>query len=211
MVLSSSSIKSSASQQQPGACLPLDSPVSGSETPQAHRDTLPGSNPPIPPLVKIREDVHKELETLTVKERFQHANAFSKMFVKVVLLLAAQLDVDVLKLFLSTLVHPRTKLPYIDGASYQHCLTTKEVLKSLHPLYINVYHLGLLREIVDFSESAEAKALLGQYESTLPYSIPLSQLESPLTEDNIRAVGRSATHVQGKGVDRLEIIGMRKL
>ncbi len=195
MVLSPSLIKSSASQQQPGASLPPDSPVSGSETPQAYRDTLPGSYPPIPQLAKIPEDVREELETLTDEESFQRATTFSKMFVKVVLLLAARLGVDDLKLLLSTLVHPRTKLPYIDGASYQHCLTTKEVLQSLHPQYIHTYHLGLLREIVDFSESAKAKALLGQYESTLPYSIPLSQLESPLTEDNIRAC-RSATTVE---------------
>ncbi len=143
----------------------------------------------------IPEDMHNALDTLTVEEGFRLANAFSKMYVKVVLLLAAQLDVDDLKLFLITLVHPRTKLPYIDGASYQHCLTTKEVLQSLNPRYIHTYHLDLLRKIVDFSESAEAKALLGQYESTFPYSIPLSQLESPLTEDNIRAC-RSATTVQ---------------
>ncbi len=191
----SSSIKSSASQQQPGTSLPLDSHVPYSETPRAYGDTLPGRNPPIPLLAKIPEDVREGLETLTDEESFQHAAAFSKMFVKMVLLLAAELGIDVLKLFLGTLIHPRTKLPYIDGASYQHCLTTKEVLQTLHPQYIHAYHLGLLREIVDFSESAEAKALLGQYESTLPYSIPLSRLKSPLTEDDIKAC-RSATTVQ---------------
>ncbi len=195
MVLSSNPIKSSASHQQPGASLPLDSAISGSETPQTYRGTLPGSNPQIPVLAKIPEDEREELEALTDKERFQHATTFSKMFVKLGSLLASKLEVDDLTDYLNNLIDPRTKRPYIDRASYHGCSTIKEVLRCLCPQYVHAYHLDLLREIIDLSESAEARALLGQYESTLPYSIPISQLESPLTEDNIRAC-RSATTVQ---------------
>ncbi len=195
MVLSSNSIKSSASHQQPKAALPLDSTISGSETPRAYRDTLLGSDPQIPLLAKIPEDEREELEALTDKERFQHATTFSKMFVKLGSLLASKLEVDDLTDYLDSLVDPRSKLPYVDHVSYQHCSTTKQVLRCLCPRYIHAYHLDLLKEIVDLSESAEARAVLCQYESTLRYSIPLSQLESPLTEDNIKAC-RSATTVQ---------------
>lgn len=148
-------------------------------------------------LAVIPEDSHEELLTLTEKEKFKFATAFGKMFIKVVSYLSRELDVEDLKFYLSVLAHPGTKKPYIAPESYEHCSTTKHVLQSLFPQYIHAFHLDLLKAIIDLFGNASSKDLLSQYESTLSYSMPMSELGNPLTEDQIKAC---------RGVTRIQII-----
>ncbi len=166
-----------------------ESPNEGS-SPQICEATL-GSEPLPPELATIPEDT-VQLEALSEKEKFQFTTAFNSMFVKVVSQLSANLEVDDLKLFLEGLTHPDTKLSYIDAASYEHCSSTKEILRSLRPRYIYIFHLDLLKGIIALSENKEAKSFLSQYESTIPYSMPLSQLDNPLTEEDIKACHSAA-------------------
>ena len=72
--------------------------------------------------------------------------------------------VEELKEFLSNLCHPLTpEKNYIEKHVYECETTTKNVIASLIPKFINYLHLILLEEIIDTFKDEEARRTLDEY------------------------------------------------
>ena len=110
---------------------------------------------------------------------------FAIMFAMVVQLLNKILPADTLKIFLDSFRNSKTERPYVNSHRYKKCKTTQEILKSLHPHYINPMNMFLLRNIVDTFGNDEAKQRLESYDRSLPQSLPIKRLGNPLTDEEM--------------------------
>ena len=72
--------------------------------------------------------------------------------------------IEDLKLFLSAICHPLIpEKMFIERTIYEHKCTTKEVIYSLIPQYINYISYTLLEEIIDTFNNQEARVVLNDY------------------------------------------------
>ncbi len=109
------------------------------------------------------------------------------MFSKIVPLLAMAVSVEVLKIFLQSLCHVKTRLPFIEPSLYRHCTSTAEVMEGLRlQHYFHPTQLNLLKKMVENYGCTECNRLLQVYESKLPKSVPLKNLSKPLSDKEIQ-------------------------
>ena len=135
------------------------------------------------------------------------------MFSHVTDLLDKSVDVAKLKDFLGCYSHPLyPEQPYVDPKIYKDASTTKQLIKSLFPQFINFMHYFLLEDIVEKFGCAKAKEVLKQY-TDLMYSQKrkLISLPDPITDEEIGQFhGTKKLKAQVEGVTSdatVEIIG----
>ena len=110
---------------------------------------------------------------------------FAVMFVMVIQLLNKILPADTLKIFLDSFRNSKTERPYVNSRLYERCESTQEILRSLHPHYINPMNMFLLRKIVNTFGNDEAKQQLEEYDRNFPQSLPIKRLGNPLTNEEM--------------------------
>ena len=99
------------------------------------------------------------------RESHHLCRIFSITFTKLTKMLDASAEISELKEFLESYCHPLyPEQPYVAPQVYGNAATTKELLKSLFPQYINYMHYYLLEDIVVTFGSDKAKEL---YSNTL--------------------------------------------
>ena len=112
-------------------------------------------------------------------------------------LLDRSVNVADLKDFLDYYSHPLyPEQRYIDLKIYKDAKTTKEVLKSLFPVFINYQHLYLLEDIVEEFGHEDSRQLLDEYKSTFDRKRKLNTMPAPITDEEIE---------QSHGVKKLRV------
>ena len=112
---------------------------------------------------------------------------FATTFTKLAEILNSSVPTSELKEFLESYCHPLyPEQYYVDPKIYGTATTTKEVLKSLFPQYINYMHYYLLEDIVEAFGCDKAKEVLKQYTDQM-YSQErkLGDLPGPITDGEI--------------------------
>ena len=140
------------------------------------------------------------------RELHHLCSEFATTFAKLAEILNTSVDVSKLKEFLNSYSHPLyPEQHYIDPKLYSGATTTKEVLESLFPQYINYIHYYLLEEIVEVFGCDRAKEVL-QYYTSQVYSRKrkLNDLPGPITDEEIkqfRDMKRLKVQVEGDRSD----------
>ena len=127
---------------------------------------------------------------------------FATTFTKLAEILNSSVQTSELKEFLESYCHPLyPEQYYVDPKIYRAATTTKEVLKSLFPQYINYIHYYLLEEIVEEFGCDKAKELLQQYtDQKYSRKRKLSDLPGPITDGEIEQFhGTKKLKVQVEG------------
>ena len=112
---------------------------------------------------------------------------FATTFTKLAEILNSSVQTSELKEFLESYCHPLyPEQYYVDPKIYRAATTTKGVLKSLFPQYINYMHYYLLEEIVEEFGCDKAKEVLQQYtDQKYSRKRKLSDLPGPITDGEI--------------------------
>ena len=153
-----------------------------------------------PPLADPRESHHL-------------CRMFSITFTKLGKILNTSVETSELKEFLESYCHPLyPEQPYVDPKIYGSAKTTKEVLKSLVPQYINYMHYYLLEDIVEAFDCDKAKEVLQQYtDQNYNRKRKLNSLPGPITDGEIEqfhGIMKLKVQVEGDTSDAtVEIIG----
>ena len=144
------------------------------------------------------------------RERQQLSREFSVMFADIVNHLDGSVDMARLKDFLDWYSHPLyPEQPYFDSKIYKGVGTSKQLIQSLYPQFINFMHYYLLEDIVERFGCNVAKELLQQF--TNQYYDPnrkIKDLPDPITDSEIeqfRSTEKLKVQVKGNAV--VEIIG----
>ena len=127
---------------------------------------------------------------------------FATTFTKLTGILNTSVQTSELKEFLESYCHPLyPEQYYVDPKIYGTATTTKEVLKSLFPRYINYMHYYLLEEIVEEFGCDKAKEVLQQYtDQKYSRKRKLSDLPGPITDGEIEQFhGTKKLKVQVEG------------
>ena len=142
--------------------------------------------------------------TLGAKHYYeQQLSEFAEMLTKVTELLDESTDLETLKCFLDLLSHPRTFQPYINIKLYEHCRTPQEIVKALHPQYINHLNTYLLRQIVNKFGNEQSKTLLKEYEDNSLRKKPLKKMRLQTSDEEMeihtgnQTPGNSETNPRG--------------
>ena len=110
---------------------------------------------------------------------------------------ASPVDVNELKRYLRFYSHPLyPERPLVEAKIFKKAKTVGKVLESLWPQYINYMHLSLLENIVEEFHCVEASRLLEDYKGTIDRKRKLSDLPSPLTDEEVE---------QSTGVKKLKV------
>ena len=112
---------------------------------------------------------------------------FATTFAELTEILNTSVEISELKKFLESYCHPLyPEQTYVAPKIYGNATTTKEVLKSLFPQYINYMHYYLLENIVVKFGCDRAKEVLQQYTDQM-YSRKrkLNDLPGPITDGEI--------------------------
>ena len=89
---------------------------------------------------------------------------FAKMYRTICGILGRSVNVDELKDYLYFFCNPKSlRQQCIDPVIFKEATSTKDVLKSLYPKYINPIELFILEGIVEAFESSQCKRLLSEY------------------------------------------------
>ena len=112
---------------------------------------------------------------------------FATTFVELAEILNTSVQTSKLKEFLESYCHPLyPERYYVDPKIYRDAATTKQVLKSLLPQYINYIHYYLLEDIVVTFGCDRAKEVLQQYtDQKNSQKTKLSDLPGPITDEEI--------------------------
>ena len=124
---------------------------------------------------------------LDSRERHHLSREFASMFSYLTDLLDESVDMAKLKDFLDCYSHPLSpEKPYVDPKFYKDANTTKELIKSLCPRFINFMHYYLLEDVVETFGCDRAKEVLQQYTDQI-YSRKrkLNSLPGPITDGEI--------------------------
>ena len=93
--------------------------------------------------------------------------------------------VEDLKRFLSLVCHPlMPEKHYVERTVYEHKCTTKEVVHSLIPQYINYVNYTLLEEIIDAFNNEEARVVLNDYVRHIK-KCRLREISPPTSDEEI--------------------------
>ena len=136
------------------------------------------------------------------RETHHLCREFAIVFSDVTDLLDKSVDIAKLKDFLDCYSHPLyPEQPYIHPKIYKDTNTTKKVIKSLCPKFINFMHYYLLEDIVESFGCDRAKEILQQYiEQKDSKKRKLEDLPGPITEREIeRFYGTKRLKVKVKG------------
>ena len=121
------------------------------------------------------------------RERHHLSREFAIMFSDVTDLLDKSVDMAKLKDFLDCYCHPLyPEQLYVDPKTYKDATSTKQLIKSLCPQFINFMHYYLLEDIVRKFGCDKAIEVLQQY-TGLNYSQKrkLNSLPGPITDEEI--------------------------
>ena len=147
------------------------------------------------------------------RESHHLCRLFSTTFTKLAKILNNSVEISELKEFLESYCHPLyPEQPYVAPQIYGNAKTTKEVLKSLFPQYINYMHYYLLEDIVEAFDCEKAKEVLQQYtDQKYSRNRKLKDLPGPITDGEIEQFYGTKTlkvQVEGDTSDAtVEIIG----
>ena len=114
---------------------------------------------------------------------------------------ASPVDVNELKRYLRFYSHPLyPEKPFVETKVFKEAKTTGDVLETLWPQYINYMHYSLLENIVEEFQCDEASRLLEDYKGVFDRKRKLSDLPSPLTDQEIeQTTGVKKLRVGAKG------------
>ena len=121
------------------------------------------------------------------RETHHLSSDFASMFSDLTDLLDKSVDIAKLKDFLDCYSHPLyPEQLYVDPKTYKDAITTKQLIKSLCPQFINFLHYYLLEDIVGKFGCDKAKEVLQQY-TDQKYSCTrkLNSLPGPITDGEI--------------------------
>ena len=127
---------------------------------------------------------------------------FATTFMKLAKILNTSVEISELKEFLESYCHPLyPEQPYVAPKIYGNATTTKEVLKSLFPQYINYIHYYLLEDIVVTFGCDRAKEVLQQYtDQKYSHKRKLNDQPGPITDGEIEQFhGTKKLKVQVEG------------
>ena len=148
-----------------------------------------------------------------LRELHHLCRKFATTFTELAEILNTSVEIFKLKEFLESYCHPLyPEQPYVAPKIYGNATTTKEVLKSLFPQYINYMHYYLLENIVVKFGCDRAKEVLQQYTDQM-YSRKrkLNDLPGPITDGEIEqfhGTKKLKVQVEGDTSDAtVEIIG----
>ena len=147
------------------------------------------------------------------RESHHLCRMFSTTFTKLTKMLDASAEISELKEFLESYCHPLyPEQTYVNSQVYGNAATTKELLKSLFPRYINYMHYYLLEDIVVTFGCDKAKGLLQQYtDQKCSQMRRLDDQPGPITNEEIEqfhGVKKLKVQVEGDTSDAtVEIIG----
>ena len=150
------------------------------------------------PLIHLAVEAPTKLISTDPRELHHLCRMFATTFTKLAGILNTSVQTSELKEFLESYCHPLyPEQYYVDPKIYRAATTTKEVLKSLFPQYINYIHYYLLEEIVEEFGCDRAKEVLQEYTNQMysrkkklsdqMYSQKrkLSDLPGPITDEEI--------------------------
>ena len=150
---------------------------------------------------------------LDPRETHHLSRDFAKMFSDLSDLLNKSVDMAKLKDFLDCYSHPLyPEKPYVDPKFYKDANTTKELIKSLCPQFINFMHYYLLDDIVETFGCDRAKEVLQQYTDQMcSRNRKLNSLPGPITDgemEQFRDKKKLKVQVEGdENTATVEIIG----
>ena len=105
-----------------------------------------------------------QLQSDDLSVRLRISTKFARTVGNVAYHLNRSTAIEDLKLFLSAICHPLIpEKMFIERTIYEHKCTTKEVIYSLIPQYINYISYTLLEEIIDTFNNQEARVVLNDY------------------------------------------------
>ena len=98
------------------------------------------------------------------KKRQVISIGFANMYRTICGILGKSVNVDELKEYLYFFCDPKSlRQRCIDPVTFEEATSTKDVLKSLYPEYINPIELFILEGIVEAFKSSQCKRLLSEY------------------------------------------------
>ena len=123
---------------------------------------------------------------LDPRETHHLSSDFASMFSDLTNLLNDSVDMAKLKDFLRCYSHPLypEKL-YVHPKIYEDANTTKQLIMSLHPQYINFMHYYLLEDVVENFGCDEAKKVIQKYSQKYSRKRKLNSLPGPITDGEI--------------------------
>ena len=105
--------------------------------------------------------------TAVPKKGQEICTAFANMYRTICSRLGRSVDVDELKEFLYFFCHPESlRQQCINPVTFKEATSTKDVLKSLYPKYINPVELFILEGIVETFDSNQCKRLINEYKES---------------------------------------------
>ena len=121
------------------------------------------------------------------REKHHFSREFAIMLSGVTNLLDESVDIAMLKDFLYCFSHPLyPEQLYVNPKTYRDVNTTKQLIKSLCPQFINFLHYFLLEDIVGKFGCDRAKKLLQQYtDQKYSRERKLNSLPDPITDEEI--------------------------
>ena len=147
------------------------------------------------------------------RETHHLSREFAVMFSYVTDLLDKSVDITKLKDFLDSYSHPLyPEQHYVQPKIYKDASTTKQLIKSLFPQFINFMHYYLLEDIVASFECGRAKEVLQQYaEQKESKKKKLEDVPRPITSEEIEqfhGIKMLKVDVEGNTSDTaVEIVG----
>ena len=144
------------------------------------------------------------------RETHHLCREFAIVFSDVTDLLDKSVDVVKLKEFLDSYSHPLyPEQPYVHPKIYKDASTSKQLIKSLCPQFINFMHYYLLEDIVESFGCDRAKEVLQQYsERKNNHRRKLKDLPAPIANEEFHGTMRLKVEVEGDTSDAtVEIIG----
>ena len=120
------------------------------------------------------------------RETHHLSSDFANMFSNITDLLDKSVDMAKLKDFLDCYSHPLyPERLYVNPKIYKDANTTKKLIKSLCPQFINFMHYYLLEDIVRKFGCDRAKKVLQQYTDQYSHKKKLNDLPGPITDGEI--------------------------
>ena len=121
------------------------------------------------------------------RETHHLSSDFASMFSNITDLLDKSVDMAKLKDFLDCYSHPLyPEQLYVHPKTYKDANTTKQLIKSLCPQFINFMHYYLLEDIVRKFGCDKAKEVLQQYtDKKYSHKRKLNSLPNPITDEEI--------------------------
>ena len=131
------------------------------------------------------------------RETHHLCRKFASAFRDITERLDKRINMGELKVFLRFYGHPLyPERSYVEPKEYKDAKSTRELLETLWPQFINYMHYYLLEDIIEEFECEDAMKVLQRYKRGYNRKRKLSDLPAPLTDDEIE---------QSTGVKKLKV------